>query len=189
MEKTGGIPDSIKWQAVIECDKSYDGLFFYGVKTTGIFCRPACRAKNPRRENVVFFSNSDQAIAAGFRPCKKCRPDILVFEPDVELVQKALAIFDQQYNLSIEVGEVSKLLGVSAPHLTRLFKQHLGFTPAQYLTKLRVDSAAKLLEQTDLNILEVAYTAGFISLSNFYKFFKAQIGDTPNKFREKRGNL
>ncbi|HWR07195.1 bifunctional transcriptional activator/DNA repair enzyme AdaA [Sporomusa sp.] len=189
MEKTGDIPDSVKWQAVTECNKSCDGLFFYGVKTTGIFCRPACRAKTPRRENVVFFSKLDQAISAGFRPCKKCRPDVLVFEPDIELVRKALAIFDQQYNQSIEVGEISKQLGVSSPHLARLFKQHVGFTPAQYLTKIRVESAVRLLEQTDRNILEVAYTAGFISLSNFYKCFKEQIGVTPNQFRKRRGDL
>ncbi len=69
------ISDTEKWQAVVNCDKGYDGLFFYGVTTTGIFCRPACRAKTPRRENVVFFGNAEQAIEAGFRPCKKCRPD------------------------------------------------------------------------------------------------------------------
>ncbi|HWR42221.1 bifunctional transcriptional activator/DNA repair enzyme AdaA [Sporomusa sp.] len=189
MKKTGCIPEGAKWQAVVECDKNCDGLFFYGVKTTGIFCRPSCRAKTPMRENVVFFSDSDKAIAAGFRPCKKCRPDVMVFEPDLELVRKALAIFTQQYNQSIDVSEISKQLGVSATQLARLFKQHIGLTPAQYLAKLRVDEAVKLLEQTDINILEVAYTAGFISLSNFYKCFKAQIGHTPNKLRKKRGGL
>ncbi len=189
MAKSSGIPDSVKWQAVIDCDKGWDGLFFYGVKTTGIFCRPACRAKTPRRENVVFFADTAQAMAAGFRPCKKCRPDILGFAPDIELVSQAAAIFTQQYHTPITAGTVSRLLGVSAPHLTRLFKQHQGCTPVQYLTRVRVAMAVKQLQQENATILEVAYATGFISLSNFYRCFQAQIGDTPNRFRKKRGDL
>jgi AraC family transcriptional regulator of adaptative response / methylphosphotriester-DNA alkyltransferase methyltransferase len=75
LKTTGQISDNDKWQAVIECDKSYDGLFFYGVVTTGVFCRPSCRSKSPLRNNVLFFNGLDDAVKAGFRPCKKCRPD------------------------------------------------------------------------------------------------------------------
>lgn len=187
MAKAGGIPDSVKWQAVMACDKRWDGLFFYGVKTTGVFCRPACRAKAPRRENVVFFHNAEAALAAGFRPCKKCRPDLLSFAPDMELVSQAAALFAQQYNQPITAGAVSRLLGVSAPHLTRLFKHHQGCTPRQYLTKVRVAMAAKLLRQSDAAILEIAYAVGFVSLSNFYRCFQAHTGETPSRFRKKQG--
>ena len=90
MKKAAQISDNEKWQAVENCDKSYDDIFIYGVKTTGIFCRPSCRSKTPVRTNIVFFTNPTNAIEAGFRPCKKCRPDKIVFEPDLELVKKAV---------------------------------------------------------------------------------------------------
>ncbi|MDF2571462.1 MAG: AraC family transcriptional regulator [Sporomusa sp.] len=175
--------DDDKWQAVISCDESSDGLFFYGVKTTGVFCRPSCRSRTPLRENVVFFNASDQAVMAGFRPCKKCRPDMVVFEPDLELVRKAIEIFDQNYNQQLYVNVISQQLGVSAAHLAKLCKQHIGLTPAQYVLKLRVEKAVKLIEQTNNTIIEIAHMTGFRSLSNFYKFFKEQVGHTPNKYR------
>jgi len=113
MNKPVRISDNEKWEAVICSKKSYDGLFFYGVKTTGIFCRPSCSARTPDRGNVVFFDNDINAIAAGFRPCKKCRPDKAVFEPDLELVKKAKDIFDANYTGSIKIGHIAKQLGVS----------------------------------------------------------------------------
>jgi len=189
MNTSRQISDDEKWQAVVSCSKSYDGLFFYGVKTTGILCRPSCRTKTPLRANVVFFDNAANAMAAGFRSCKKCRPDIVVFEPDLELVKKANDIFDANYDNSMDLNHISKQLGVSINHLVRLFKQHSGLTPTHYITKLRVDKAAELLEQEDINILEIAYMTGFKSLSNFYKCFKEQTGHTPNEHRKSRGDL
>ena len=145
-----------KWQAVISCDKSYDGLFFYGVKTTGIFCRPSCRAKTPICENVVFFDTAANAIAAGFRPCKKRQPDKEVFEPDIELVKKAQEIFNLNYDKSINLKNISTQLGVSVNHLIKLFKQHSGVTPSQYITKLRIDKSLGLLAKEDISIIEIA---------------------------------
>ena len=182
------IPDNEKWQAVVSCDKSYDSLFFYGVKTTGIFCRPSCRAKTPVREHVVFFDNSKTAIDAGFRPCKKCRPDKAVFEPDFELVKKAKDIFDSNYDAAIGLRDTAKQLGVSTNHLARLFKKQLGLTPTQYIAGLRIEKAAELLRQADASILEISYMAGFKSLSNFYKCFKAQTGITPKEQRKSGGS-
>lgn len=183
------LPISIseKWQAVVSCDKSYDSLFFYGVKTTGIFCRPSCKAKTPARENVVFFDNSKAAIDARFRPCKKCCPDKAVFEPDFELVKKAKDIFDSHYDTAIDLTATAKQLGVSANHLSRLFKKQFGRTPTQYITGLRLDKAAELLGQADASILEIAYMTGFKSLSNFYKCFKEQTGHTPKEHRKTGG--
>ena len=182
------ISDSEKWQAVVSCDKSYDGLFFYGVKTTGIFCRPSCRAKTPARENVVFLANAKSAVDAGFRPCKKCHPDKTVFEPDLELVKKAKEILDSNYDSTTDLRNISKQLGVSTNHLARLFKKQLGLTPTQYITELRVGKAAELLGQADASVLEIAYTTGFRSLSNFYKCFKEQTGHTPKEYRKNGGS-
>ncbi|MHB1392860.1 MAG: bifunctional transcriptional activator/DNA repair enzyme AdaA [Clostridia bacterium] len=189
MNKPIQISEDEKWKTVVSCKKDYDGLFFYGVKTTGIFCRPSCSAKTPVRTNVVFFENGINAIDAGFRPCKKCRPDKAVFEPDLELVKKAKDIFDANYAESIEVGHAAKQLGVSPSHLARLFKKHCGTTPAQYITGLRVGKAAELLRQTDIGILEIAYMTGFKSLSNFYKRFKEQTGYAPKEYREHGGKM
>ena len=189
MKKAAQISDNEKWQAVVNCDKSYDDIFIYGVKTTGIFCRPSCRSKTPVRTNIVFFTNATNAIEAGFRPCKKCRPDKTVFEPDLELVKKAIDIFEANFSQAIELNDISKQLGISPNHLVRLFKMHCGITPAQYIIKLRVNKAAELLGQKDMDILEIAYMTGFRSSSNFYKCFKEQIGFTPKEFRNNRGNF
>ncbi|MGI6585523.1 MAG: bifunctional transcriptional activator/DNA repair enzyme AdaA [Lutisporaceae bacterium] len=183
------ISDNEKWQAVVNCDKGYDGLFFYGVKTTGIFCRPSCRAKTPARENVVFFDNAVNAIGEGFRPCKRCRPDEAVFEPNLELVNKVKDIIEANFDKPIDINYISKQLGVSTNHLIRLFKQNSGHTPTHYITKLRVSKSVELLEQADKNIIEIAYMTGFNSLSNFYKHFKEQIGQAPNEYRKSRGGL
>lgn len=187
MVKPVRISDNEKWKAVVSCDDSYDGLFFYGVKTTGIFCRPSCRAKTPARENVVFFDNVEAAAAASLRPCKKCRPDKESFEPDLELVEKAKAMFDADYAGTIEIEQTAKKLGISPNHLTRLFKKQLGIAPVQYITALRVEKAAEMLARTDASILDIALMTGFKSLSNFYKCFKEKTGHTPKEYREYGG--
>ena len=185
MKKTVTISDNEKWQAVVNCDKRYDDLFYYGVKTTGIFCRPPCRAKTPARANVVFFDNVAKAIETGFRPCKKCRLDKGVYDPDLELVEKAKDIFHVNYDKPLDLKYISKQLGVSTNHLVKLFKnQHNGLTPTQYITKLRITKAVELLGEENINILEIAYMTGFKSLSNFYKCFKKGTGHTPKKFKK-----
>lgn len=183
------ISDNEKWQAVVSCDRSYDGIFFYGVKTTGIFCRPSCKSKTPIRDNVAFFDSAAKAIELGFRPCKRCCPDKIVYEPDLELIKKAKDMFDADYNKEIQLKHISKQLGVSKNHLIRLFKQHIGITPTQYISKIRVKKAEKLLNKRDISILEVSYAAGFKSLSNFYKCFKEHTGHTPNEHRKSKSNL
>lgn len=183
MDEYISLSDSEKWQAVISCDKSCDGIFFYGVKTTGIFCRPSCKAKAPIRENVLFFNSSKEAMEAGFRPCKRCCPDKAVFEPDLELVNKAKEIFNADYDSTIDMNYIAKQLGVSTNYLTRLFKRQLGLTPAQYITGLRINKAAELLGQTKKGILEISYMTGFKSLSNFYKCFREKTGHTPKEHR------
>ena len=189
MKRYVSMSDNEKWQAVISCDKSYDELFLYGVTTTGIFCRPSCKSKTPYRKNVIYFDNASNAIANGFRSCKKCRPDKEVFEPDLELLKKAKDIFNVNYDKSINLSHVSIQLGVSMGHLGRLFKENYGVTPMRYIIKLRLDKSEELLGQKDLNILQIAYATGFKSLSNFYKCFKEQTGHTPKEHRKNRGEL
>jgi len=189
MKKPVRISDNEKWQAVVSCDGSYDGMFFYGVKTTGIFCRPSCKSKTPVRDNVTFIDNAVKAIEIGFRPCKRCCPDKVVFEPYLELMKKAKDIFDVDYNKQVHLSQISKQIGVSTNHLIKIFKQHNGLTPTQYIVKIRVDKASELLNHKDINILEIASMTGFNSVSNFYKYFKKLTGHTPNEYRKRRGDL
>lgn len=187
MKGAASISDNEKWQAVVNCDKSYDSSFFYGVRTTGIFCRPSCRAKTPAQANVVYFDNAEDAAAAGFRPCKRCCPDRVDFEPDAELANKAKDMLYKSCDSPVELRRISTQLGVSMNHLERLFRKHIGLTPTQYITGVRVDKALELLGKPDGKILEIAYTSGFKSLSYFYKCFKEQTGYTPEEYRRKGG--
>ncbi|AKN32626.1 AraC family transcriptional regulator [Clostridium carboxidivorans P7] len=189
MNERTRISDNEKWQAVINCARNYDSLFFYGVKTTGIFCRPSCKSKTPIRGNVIFFNNAANAIASGFRPCKRCCPDKIIFKPELEIIKKAKDIFHTTYNKQVNLQYVSRQLGVSINHLIKLFKQHTDFTPIQYISKIRVDKAKELLKQGDISILEIAYATGYKSLSNFYKCFKDQTGYTPSEYKKSRGEL
>ncbi|MDP4161454.1 MAG: Ada metal-binding domain-containing protein, partial [Bacillota bacterium] len=140
MIKVIQVSDDEKWRAVVNCDKSYDDIFLYGVTTTGIFCRPSCKSKTPVRTNVVFFKNATIAIEAGYRPCKRCCPDKKV-KPDLKLVKEATEFFDNNFSKDIDLNYFSKRLGISPNHLARLFKGHNGITPTQYITKLRVNKA------------------------------------------------
>ncbi|HWR61248.1 MAG TPA: Ada metal-binding domain-containing protein [Clostridia bacterium] len=187
MKGQSPIADNDKWQAVLNCDKRFDGLFLYGVRTTGIFCRPSCKSKVPDRGNVLFFDSSAAAMEAGFRPCKRCCPDKESFEPERELVERARKLFDSGFESPGGMNSAAKQLGVSMSYLTRLFRKQLGVTPVRYVAGLRIDKAAELLAGTDKDILDIAYEAGFRSLSSFYRSFRGMTGCTPKKYRKEGG--
>lgn len=183
------ITENEKWQAVANCDKSYDGIFFYGVKTTGIFCRPSCSSKTPARNNIVYFDSASAAMNAGFRICKRCCPDKTDYAPGYDLAEKLKKLLLEAYDKEINLKELSNSLGASSHHLERLFKQYNGLTPVQYITKLRINRSLILLDKGDKDILEIAYISGFKSLSNFYKQFKKYTGSAPKEYRKNRSGL
>jgi AraC family transcriptional regulator of adaptative response / methylphosphotriester-DNA alkyltransferase methyltransferase len=185
MKKLGRIFEDEKYEAVINCDKDYDGIFFYGVKTTGVFCRPSCKSKTPLRGNVVFFDSSAMALEAGFRPCKRCCPDKEVFQPHMEILKNAKEIIDRNYNNKISLSNISKEIGVSSNHLIRLFKYHSRVTPTQYLAKVRIQKAEESLKKGEKTIIDIAYDTGFKSLSNFYRCFREETGLTPKEMQRK----
>lgn len=173
-----------KWNAVIHCDRSYDGLFFYGVKTTGIFCRPSCKSKEPLRSNVEFFDEIEQAYAFGLRPCKRCRPDLAEFKPMQDVIEKAKYIFDTCFTDRYKLAAEIKRLGISQNYLIYLFRQEFHMTPVEYTNRLRVNKAMQMLLNADINIMNIALLCGFGSLSTFYEFFKKQVGLTPKEYRK-----
>ncbi|WP_205620056.1 bifunctional transcriptional activator/DNA repair enzyme AdaA [Fundidesulfovibrio putealis] len=176
--------DDARWRAVVACDSRADGAFFYAVKTTGIFCRPSCNSKTPLRRNVRFFGTVDEAVQDGFRPCKRCRPELHDYDPGRDLVGQVKQVYENHYADIRMVKDVLAGLGVSRNHLMRLFRQHEGCTQTQYLVRVQVGNAKMLLRETQDGILEIALASGFASLSSFYKRFREITGTTPTAWRE-----
>lgn len=175
--------DDEMWKAVVDCDKSYDGKFFYAVKTVGVYCRPSCKSKTPLRKNVEYVETQEEAEKAGFRPCKRCRPDLLDYAPMLELARQTKDLIDEYFHEKKRLAAEMKRLGVSASHLAVIFKQQYGMAPSHYLNKTRIDYAKKLLAKTDTPIIDIAGDIGLDSLPSFYGLFKKQTGTTPKEYR------
>jgi AraC family transcriptional regulator, regulatory protein of adaptative response / methylphosphotriester-DNA alkyltransferase methyltransferase len=175
-----------KWDALTKCRSDQDGIFFYGVKTTGIFCRPSCRSREPKRENVEFFDSAQEAQVSGFRPCKRCRPDLIKYDPDDDIAKKAREILNRHYFDKEKLQEELKNLGISRNHLVELFRRKYGVTPAKYISSHKVAKASDLLSNRDISIINIALQCGFKSLSAFYELFRKEKGMTPQEFRKSK---
>lgn len=188
MDRAGTAPaplsDDARWAAVVSCDRAFDGRFLYGVTTTGIFCRPSCRSKTPLRENVVHFDDAGQAAALGFRPCKRCRPDLPATDPARDLVDRAKGLLARDGSPSPTPDAVAASLGVSTTVLRRAFKAVLGVSPARFAASLKLGKARAMLLETDTPIADISLECGFDSLSSFYERFKELTGTSPARFRE-----
>ncbi len=172
------------WRAVCENDSAFDGVFFYAVNSTGIFCRPSCKSKVPKRENVRFFETSAQARAAGFRPCKRCRSDLADYQPMHEIAEKARALIEASFSNGRDCAAGLGQLGVSRHRLAEIFLAVHGVTPSEYAAGLRLKIAKQLLLDTGTPIVDIAYATGFGGLSSFYRFFKGRTGFSPAAFRK-----
>lgn len=166
------------WEAV-QHSASYDGLFFYGVKTTHIFCRPSCRSKLPKREHICYFTSAEQARGAGFRLCKRCRSDLLEYQPMRDIAW--------EMKQKLDAADSWKEVGLTPRRLTDLFKQVYGMTPKEYTDTRRLRAAEKRLKKTEEKVIDIAYGIGFSSLSSFNRFFKKQTGMTPTEYRSSKG--
>ncbi len=168
-------------------DARFDGLFFVGVKTTGIFCRPVCPATPPKERNVQYFSTALGALQAGLRPCLRCRPEAAPGSPAWRGVQttltRAVRMIDNGEWREQSLPEFAERLGVSDRYLRRLFTQQLGIAPLQYANFRRVLFAKQLLQQTALPVTEVAYIAGFGSARRFNSVFSQLLGLNPRQLR------
>ena len=172
-----------RWQAVLDNDRRYDGAFFYGVASTGIFCRPSCPSRPPRRDRVRFFPTADAALAAGFRPCKRCRPDLTDFSPGQEVAAEAMALLHRHFRDQADLSAALNGLGLSRRRLADLFQAAYGTTLHGCLGTLRVTEACRLLRETDQPVAQIAGEAGFDSLSAFYRAFRSGTGQSPLAYR------
>lgn len=172
------------WKAVQDNDISYDGIFFYAVKSTGIYCRPSCKSKLPKRENICFFATAEQAKAAGFRPCKRCRSDLLDYQPIQAIAQDVKQKIEANFASQEQLQESLHAVGVTPRRMTDIFKQEYGVTPKEYADLLRLREAKRLLTDTQNTVTEIAYATGFSSLATFHRFFKQRVGTTPAMYRK-----
>ncbi|HWR23743.1 MAG TPA: Ada metal-binding domain-containing protein [Feifaniaceae bacterium] len=185
MEQQRNLPlsEEEKWQACVRSDGSYDGRCYVAVKTTGIFCRPSCTARKPLRKNVAFYDTREEAQANGYRPCKRCRPDLAEFRPAEEAAELCRRLLEREYRNPAPLNEVLKEMNISSGHMGAIFKQHYGVTPVIYRNRLRVEAARRMLRETKLGVAEIALDCGFKSLAPFYEAFKRQTGKTPQGYR------
>lgn len=160
------------WKQVLGRDPY--ATFFYGVLTTGVFCRPSCSSRRPRRENVHFFPNAQAATAAGFRPCLRCKP-----LASGNALDKIRAHLEAHLDRPVPLSELGAVAGLSPFTAQRLFKQKLGVSPLQYQRALRAGSLRGALKQGE-NVTEAIYSSGFGSSSRAYE--GAQLGMTPGSF-------
>ena len=175
--------DDRRWQAMIERDARYDGAFVTAVKTTGIYCRPSCPAVKPKRQNVTFFMLAEAAEAAGYRACKRCRPQACPpIDPQVEMVQQACRHIEE-HGAMPTLSELAETAHVSPYHLQRTFKSMMGITPHQYANALRTGTLKALLKDGK-PVTEALYEAGYGSSSRLYAQSDAQLGMSPSIYRK-----
>jgi AraC family transcriptional regulator of adaptative response / DNA-3-methyladenine glycosylase II len=178
-------------------DARFDGRFFTGVTTTGIYCRPVCRVRTPRRENCRFFGHAAQAESAGFRPCLRCRPELApqsltwsIQDAGSILAQQAARLLDEPEawgDRPASVDELAARLGVSDRHLRRIFEAQFGVSPMQYLQTRRLLTAKQLLADTDLPVTQIALISGYASVRRFNAAFVEHYGLNPTQLRREGG--
>lgn len=179
------LSDAARWKAVVERDGRADGVFFYAVGSTGIYCRPACPARLPRRDNVVFYDSAAAAAQAGYRACKRCRPEAMA--PRAALMQQACAFIDARMDERFTLQQLGAALGLSPWHVQRLFKQSTGMTPRQYQEARRLARFKEAL-QDGATVAAATYEAGFGSSSRLYQSVK-QLGMAPKAYRQRGAGM
>lgn len=178
-----GIDTTSCYRALAARDTRFDGVFFTGIKTTGIYCRPVCTVKTPRETSCLFFGTAAAAEAAGFRPCLRCRPELAPYALQQNL---AYAVWQRIAAGALNDGNVERLaseVGLSSRQLRRVLLQHFGVTPIELAQTQRLLFAKKLLQETALPMADIAYAAGFGSVRRFNALFAMRYGIAPSSIR------
>jgi AraC family transcriptional regulator, regulatory protein of adaptative response / DNA-3-methyladenine glycosylase II len=179
-------PDAC-FRAVRARDRRFDGRFFVAVSTTGIYCRPICPVRPPKRENMQFYSSAAAAEGAGFRPCLRCRPErapgLAIVDAVSRLVGAAIAGIEEHALASARVTDLASALGVSDRHLRRVTEAELGVSPIELAQTQRLLLAKRLLSETSLSQTDIAFASGFGSVRRFNALFKSRYGLSPRALR------
>lgn len=181
------------YRALTARDARFDGCFFIGVTSTGIYCRPVCKVRTPKRENCQFYTHAAQAESAGFRPCLRCRPELApnalawsTQDASAILAHQAARLLDEPQNWDENAPSVQKLaekLGVTDRHVRRIFEAQFGVTPMQYLQTRRLLTAKQLLADTNLPITQIALISGYSSVRRFNAAFAQHYKLNPTQLR------
>lgn len=172
-------PDTA-WAAFMRRDRAWDGRIIGAVTTTGIYCKPSCPARRPRRENVLFYSSTEEARDAGFRPCMRCKPDEV--GRDREAVAAAVKLIEQAEEAP-SLAEIAAAVGYASHHFQRIFKRDLGVSPAEYARAVRSRRTEQALKANG-RVTDAVYDAGYQSPSGFYNDAKERLGMTPSAWRD-----
>ena len=172
-------PDTA-WAAFMRRDRSWDGRVIGAVKTTGIYCKPSCPARRPKREHVIFYASGEEARTAGFRPCLRCKPDEV--GRDREAIAAAVRLIERAVEPP-SLTELSEAVGYAPHHFQRLFKRDLGVSPAEYSRGLRNRRTETALKANG-RVTDAVYDAGYQSPSGFYNDAKERLGMTPSAWRD-----
>lgn len=172
------------YRAFLRKDPRLEGRVFIAVRTTGIYCLLTCRARTPRPENVTFFDSRADVERAGFRPCRKCRPEVNGGRGALEraTLRRWVAQLAEEDS---RVSAVAQASGASSSAMYRKFRRHLGRNPRQARAEARLERARELLRSGRRRIADVAFEAGFSSLATFYRWFQRATGFTPTAYRRK----
>jgi AraC family transcriptional regulator of adaptative response / DNA-3-methyladenine glycosylase II len=183
-------PDTC-YRALKTHDPRFDGRFFVGVSSTGIYCRPVCTVRLPRRENCRFFASAAAAEVEGYRPCLRCRPELAPGNASIDagarLAQGAVDLIENGILDGGGIEELSERVGVTSRHLRRIFDAEFGVSPIEYAQTQRLLLAKRLLTDTALPVTDVALASGFSSVRRFNALFKTRYRMAPGRLREARG--
>ncbi|MEL7633575.1 MULTISPECIES: AlkA N-terminal domain-containing protein [Sporomusa] len=184
VENTAGLYTAFKAK-----DARFDGRFFVGISSTGIYCRPVCRAKQPKAENCTFYHTAAAAEQAGYRPCLLCRPELApgtsITDATAKLVYRAARMLEENCSSGLSMDELAGRLGYTDRHLRRVFTAEYNVSPVQYLQTCRLLLAKNLLTDTNLSVLDVAMASGFGSLRRFNDLFKKHYSLAPTALRKR----
>ena len=170
-----------QWQAVVDRDSSQDGKFVFAVSSTGVYCRPSCPARRPRRENVAFFSKTEEAEKAGYRACLRCRPKA-VGNAQSNVIKAMCRYIERHLDEPVTLAQLAREFHQSPFHLQRTFKAVLGITPRAYADSCRMDQLKENL-RAGHSVTRAMYDAGYGSSSRLYERTASQLGMTPDKYR------
>jgi AraC family transcriptional regulator of adaptative response/methylated-DNA-[protein]-cysteine methyltransferase len=171
-----------QWEAVVARDARQDGEFVFAVSTTGVYCRPSCAARRPRRENVQFFVAPEAAERAGFRACLRCRPKSVSGNREADAVKTMCRFIEQHLDEPVTLGRLAKEFQQSPFQLQRRFKSVVGITPREYADACRLRTLKRSLQAGD-SVTRAMYDAGYGSSSRLYERTASQLGMTPDKYR------
>jgi AraC family transcriptional regulator of adaptative response / DNA-3-methyladenine glycosylase II len=189
MDGVAGLSESTLDRARVSRDPRFDGKFFIAVKTTGIYCRPICPSPRCKKINVTYYATAAAAAAAGYRPCRRCRPEVAPGSPawlgPSAVVRRALRLIQEGALDTGSIEDLATRLGISARHVDRLFLQHVGVSPVAVAQTRRLHFAKQLLDETNLRVIDIAMGSGFGSIRRFNGAFLRAFGKSPRELRRR----